>query len=263
MSRNTSRSSITRRALKSVRGNVPGGDDLDLRAQAEHLLQLARGLVAQRRDARSPPCAIVLGVDLDADHELVHRALAGDDDPVLAAVAGQLVQHRIDLARIDVLAADREHVVDAPEDALRQARIGAPARRRAVLPQRQVAGGEPDHRLRRALEMRVHRRAALAVRHAPDTSAGRRLRCRRCPASSSMPSVSARAGDVHERRHLGHRAAIDRRARRKRRRSGRARPAPTRRARRRRTSSSSRSCADRSLPRARLRRDAARTTASP
>src|SRR5689334_3606166 len=73
---------------------------------------------------------------LDADQQFVHRTFACDHDAMLAAVLRQRVQHRVDLARIDVLAADREHVVDAPEDALRQARIGASARRRTVLPHR-------------------------------------------------------------------------------------------------------------------------------
>ena len=80
---------MTRRALKSVRGNVPGGDDLDLRAQPEHLLQRFR----RRRRAKlaqSPPRSRRLGVRLDAQQQLVHRGLARDDDPVLAAVAGDL-----------------------------------------------------------------------------------------------------------------------------------------------------------------------------
>ena len=129
-SRNTARSSITRRALKSVRGNVPGATTSTSARKPEHLLQLVRRPRAEALASRRPPRER-RGVRLDAQQQLVHRALAGDDDAVLAAVAGDLVERRVDLARIDVLAADREHVVDAAEDALRQPRIGAPARVRA------------------------------------------------------------------------------------------------------------------------------------
>ncbi len=143
----------------------PRRHDFDPGPQAEHLQQRFRGLVAQRVHAR-----LAAGVHrrrgLDADEQLVHRALAGDHDPVLAAVAGEPAHHRVDLARIHVLAADREHVVDAAEHALRQPRVGAAARIGAVLPQREVAGHQPDHRLRRPLEMGVDGRAALAVGHA-------------------------------------------------------------------------------------------------
>ena len=162
MSRNTARSSITRRALKSVRGIECGSDDLDQRAQAEHLLDLVRDLGAEflhRLRAREG-----VGGRLHPQHQFVHRRLAADHDAMLAAIVRQFVERGVDLARIDVLAADGEHVVDAPENALRQARIGAPARVGLVGPERKIAGDEPDHRLRGAFEMRVDRRAALLRR---------------------------------------------------------------------------------------------------
>ena len=53
---------------------------------------------------------------------------------MLAAVPVEQVHDGIDLARIDVLATDGEHVVDAPEDAMGQARIGPSARARTRLP---------------------------------------------------------------------------------------------------------------------------------
>jgi hypothetical protein len=62
------------------------------------------------------------------EQQLIHRRFARDDDLVLPAIGRHLVQGGVDLARIDVLAADREHVVDAPEDALRKPRIGASRR---------------------------------------------------------------------------------------------------------------------------------------
>src|SRR5438034_6092180 len=47
-----------------------------------------------------------------------------------------------------VLAADDEHVVDPPVEAVRQPRIRPPARARLVRPAGEVAGDEADHRLR-------------------------------------------------------------------------------------------------------------------
>jgi len=140
--------------------------------------------------------------------QLVHRRLARDDDLMLAAIARRLVQRGIDLARIDVLAADREHIIDPAENALRQPRIGAPAGIRLVDPQRQITRGEADHRLRGAFEVGIDRRAALAVRHAPHG-----LGIAHLGVDEILPAQHAgglgRAGDVHPRRHLRHRAGIE------------------------------------------------------
>ena len=76
ISRKTSRSSITRRALKSVRGKRAGRDDLDLGAQPEHLAQRRRRRASRnaspRVRRRSPASAST------RTSKLVHRAVARD-----------------------------------------------------------------------------------------------------------------------------------------------------------------------------------------
>src|SRR5439155_409435 len=63
------------------------------------------------------PLLLHLRRGLDAQEQLVHpRTAPADDDPVLTAVAFDLVERCVDLARVHVLAPDGEHVVDAPED---------------------------------------------------------------------------------------------------------------------------------------------------
>ena len=206
MSRKTSRSSRTRRALKSVRGNVPGGTISTTARKPSNFCSAAATSALKPPTRASPACDFLDG--LHPHGELVHRALARDDDAVLAAVSGGLVENGVDLARIDVLAADREHVVDAAEDAHRQPRVGAAARVRAVLPQRQVAREQPDHGLRGALEMGVDRGSALAVRHAMEAH-----RIADLGVDDILPAEHAvglgRARDIHPRRHLAHRAAVE------------------------------------------------------
>ena len=204
----TARSSMTRRALKSVRGNVSGAT-ISVLVRSPSIFCMPGGRSRCEQLDAPPRLRANLGGRLDPQQKLVHRGFAGDHDAMLAAVAGDLVEHGVDLARIDVLAADREHVVDAPEDALRQARIGASAGLRPVVPQREIAGREPDHRLRGALEMRVDRRAALAVGHTPHRRRIADLGVDDVLPAAACRRVSARAGDVHEWRHLGHRAAIE------------------------------------------------------
>src|SRR5215216_840767 len=72
----------------------------------------AQGLLGARREGVDVGAVAVLG----AYRELVHRLLAGDQDPVLATVVGQPGEDLVDRGRIHVLAADGEHVVDAAVD---------------------------------------------------------------------------------------------------------------------------------------------------
>src|SRR5437016_5887429 len=110
-------------------------DGVDAEARAEPLghrgaeLRLEPGVGVTRR---------VLG----ANQELVHRLAARDDDPKLAAEPIDRAQRVLDRARVDVLAADDEHVVDPPVEAVRQPRIRPPARARLVSPAGEVAGEE-------------------------------------------------------------------------------------------------------------------------
>src|SRR5438093_7449605 len=132
-------------------------DGVDAEARAEPLghrgaeLRLEPGVGVTRR---------VLG----ADQELVHRLAARDDDPKLAAEPVDRAQRVLDRARVDILAPDDEHIVDPPVEPVRQSRIRPPARARLVRPAGEVAGDEADHRLRAALEVRVHGRALGAER---------------------------------------------------------------------------------------------------
>ena len=135
-----------RQGLEIGARECPGRHDLDLRAHAEELLQLPRGVMLERMHRRIAGCADSRR-GLDANDELVHRALARDDDPVLAAVTRELVDDGVDFAGIDVLAANGEHIVDAAENAVRQSRVGAAAGIGPVLPEREISRNEPDHRL--------------------------------------------------------------------------------------------------------------------
>src|SRR6266576_276492 len=127
---------------------------------------------------------------------------------MFSAVARRLVERGVDLARIDVFASDREHVVDAAEDSLRQTGIGASARVWLVDPLGEIAGGETDHRLRSPLEVRVDGRSSLTVRNAAHG-----LRITYLGVDDVLPAEHAlglcRTGHVHPRRHLGHRAGIE------------------------------------------------------
>src|SRR5205823_4227004 len=131
----------------------PWRRQLDSRAHAQARLQaFAHGLFEARQ-------VLDRGCVLRADQQLVHRPGARDDDAELAAEAWDRPQGVLDRARIDVLSAHDEHVVDAPVEPARQARVGAAAGTWLVGPRGFVAGDEPDHRLRGAVEVRVDRRA--------------------------------------------------------------------------------------------------------
>src|SRR5712691_13050577 len=91
---------------------------------------------------------------------------------MLSSVMRELVQRSVDLARIDVFAADGEHVVDAAENSMRQARICAAARIFIVGPKRKIAREQADHRLRRSLKMRIDRRDARPEGNAANRMGG-------------------------------------------------------------------------------------------
>ena len=61
-------------------------------------------------------------VRFDLDGELVEAAAPLDHELVVRRDVGQADEHRLDLRRIDVDAADDQHVVVAPGDAL-EARV--------------------------------------------------------------------------------------------------------------------------------------------
>ena len=126
---------------------------------------------------------------------------------MLAAVALDLVERGVDLARIHVLAADGEHVVDAAEDSVWQARISPPARVRLVGPLREIAGDQPDHGLGGALELRIDGRAALAVRHAVEVGRIADLGIDDV-LPAKHPGRLFRATHVHPGRDLRHRAGV-------------------------------------------------------
>ena len=146
---------------------------------------------------------------LDPHQQRVHRAVAGDDYAVFAGVSVQRVERLVDLARIDVLAAHLEHVVDAPVDAVGQVRIGAPAGARPVLPTGEIAREQADHRLRRALQVGIDRRPAPPVGDAREA-----LRVADLVIDDVLPEQHARpavdgSGGAHERAHLRHRPAVE------------------------------------------------------
>src|SRR5262245_27349851 len=85
---------------------------------------------------------------------------------MFATVVWQFVKRSVDLARIHVFAADREHIVDAAKDALWETRVSSPTRVRLIGPDGEIAGNQPDHRLRCTLKMRINGRSANAIRYA-------------------------------------------------------------------------------------------------
>ena len=105
---------MTRRALKSVRSSECCGTISTTVRRPSSFCSGRRDATSEGGDplfARLPK----FGSRLDLHREFVHRAVAGDDDSMLAAVTFSLVEDCVDLARIDILATDREHVVDPAE----------------------------------------------------------------------------------------------------------------------------------------------------
>src|SRR5215467_6734640 len=179
------------------------GNQLERRPNAEARLQPLSHLRLELFDE-----VRVRSGDLGSDQQLVHGLAAGDDDPEFAAESVNRAKHVLDRAGINVFSADDEHVVDATVEPVGQARIGAAAVARLVGPARQVAGNEPNHRLRRALQVRVHRRALAAEWHRLE-----RLRIAYLRVDEVLPQMhsgSARAFTVrHPRSHLRHAAHVD------------------------------------------------------
>ena len=126
---------------------------------------------------------------------------------MFSAIVRKFVERGVYLAWIHILAADREHVIDAPENTVRQARIGPSTWVPFVDPSSQVPRRQADHRLRGAFEMGVHRRSSLPV---GDPTHGFGVAHFRVddvlPAEHSVRL--GRTCHVHPRTHLGHGAAV-------------------------------------------------------
>src|ERR1700744_2667111 len=71
-----------------------------------------------------------------AQQELIHRRIPRYDDLVFPSIARHFIERHVDLTGIDILAANREHVIDASEDSVRQSWICPAARCRIVDPSR-------------------------------------------------------------------------------------------------------------------------------
>src|SRR5574344_306991 len=138
-----------------------GGDELDLRREADDLLDRVGDAAADLLDA-GHDVGESLALEFDLELEEVHRVRRGEADQVVGRHLRNLHETAFDLAREDVDAVDDQHVVRTGTDAVHDAH-GPSACARAGLQAREVAGAVADHRRARAVERGEDELAFLAV----------------------------------------------------------------------------------------------------
>src|SRR6185369_7441752 len=122
---------------------------------------------------------------LDLDRHGIKRALARQHDLIMRREVRQIDQHGLDLRRIDVDAADDEHVIVAPGHA-HDADMGASTRARLMAEPRDVACAIADHRQRLLGERGNDELASLA-----DGTWRKRLRIDYLEQEMILPAVQA------------------------------------------------------------------------